>query len=352
MPTGRASRGNLRAARSVRAAAHGVSVVPPIICLGGANLDRKLRTLGPLRLGTSNPAQLQESPGGVARNIAENLARLGLPVHLLTAVGADAAGAALLAPLRALGVAVDGGPQPDGVPTGSYTAVLGHDGELVLALAAMDLTERLDAAWLARTAARRAAARWLVADLNLPAETIRALRAEAVHRGQHLVVVAVSEPKMARLGDDLQGVDLLVLNRGELQALDGRPLDDGAALVHAWRGLRAAGLRRLVLSDGARGVLHSDGGGLRRCPALPVSPASIREVTGAGDAMTAGVVAALHGRPDDLAFACDLGLRLAALTLQTDATVSPALHPGLLAGCPDTVGRALAAPSSSGPAPP
>lgn len=302
----------------------------PIVCIGGTNLDRKLRGLGPLRMGSSNPATQHETAGGVARNIAENLARLGLPVHLLTAVGRDAAGQALLAQLQALGVDCAGSLQAVDAATGSYTAVLDPQGELVLALAHMELTDRLDPAFLRQTAPQRAPARWLVADLNLPSDTLDELRAEARLREQRLLLVAVSEPKMARLGPDLRGVELLVLNRGELQALVGRALPDDGALRGAWHALREAGLQRLVISDGARGVRHSAGDELALLAAPPLDPSAIREVTGAGDAMTAGIAAALHRDPDDLRGACALGLRLAALTLQSDATVSEALSPALL----------------------
>ncbi|MGO4465209.1 winged helix-turn-helix transcriptional regulator, partial [Pseudoduganella sp. RAF53_2] len=44
----------------------------PVLCIGAANLDRKLRPNQPLQMGTSNPATAEESFGGVARNIAEN----------------------------------------------------------------------------------------------------------------------------------------------------------------------------------------------------------------------------------------------------------------------------------------
>ena len=63
-----------------------------IVCIGGANIDRKLRSEQVLQMGTSNPATLSETPGGVARNVAENLARLGASVQLLTAVGDYAVG--------------------------------------------------------------------------------------------------------------------------------------------------------------------------------------------------------------------------------------------------------------------
>src|SRR6478736_5628356 len=67
----------------------------PIVCLGAANLDRKLRSNATLKMGTSNPARQDESFGGVARNIAENLARLSTPVSLITVIGDDTSGKAL-----------------------------------------------------------------------------------------------------------------------------------------------------------------------------------------------------------------------------------------------------------------
>jgi pseudouridine kinase len=63
-----------------------------------------------------------------------------------------------------------------------------------------------------------------VADLNLPLETVDALLAQARRATAPLVLVAVSEPKMARLPRDLSGVRLLILNRGELAARVGREL--------------------------------------------------------------------------------------------------------------------------------
>lgn len=303
----------------------------PVVCIGGTNLDRKLRSLETPRLGSSNPARQFESPGGVARNIAENLARVGLPVHLLTAVGRDAAGQALLAELQTLGVDCSGCIQAADAPTGSYTAILDDQGDLMLAMADMALTDRLDTDFIRRCAPQRAAARWLVADLNLPAPSLAALQEEAKARQQHLVVVAVSAPKMQRLGPTLEGIDLLVLNRTELSALMGHPVETDAALREAWLALRSRGLRRLVMSDGAQGLRFSEGEALASMAAPKVPRSRMREVTGAGDALSAGIVAALHGLPDDLRAACRLGLTMAALTLQTDATVSRDLSPGLLA---------------------
>ena len=113
-----------------------------VVVIGGANVDIKVRSLAPVVLRTSNPGRSHTSPGGVARNVAENLARLGTPTHLIAAVGQDAAGERLLTETRAAGVRVDHvrrGPHP----TGTYTAVLDADGDLLVAVADMAATDAL-----------------------------------------------------------------------------------------------------------------------------------------------------------------------------------------------------------------
>lgn len=300
----------------------------PIVCMGGSNVDRKLRSLAPLRMRTSNPAALRETAGGVARNVAENLARLGLPVHLLTAVGDDPAGRGLLSQLQQLGAQTGGSLQAADAHTGGYTAVLDLSGELVLALAHMELVERMTPDFLRLCAAQRAQAGSLVLDLNLPAASVQLLIEEARSSGQRLSAVAVSQPKMERLPEDLHGLDLLILNRDELQTLSGLRLGSARAWQRALEQLRARGLQRLVVTDGAAGLrLAEQGGDLQSMPAAAVP---VADVTGAGDAFAAGVCAALHHAPEDLAAACRLGLRLAALTLQTEHTVHPDLTPEFL----------------------
>ncbi len=304
----------------------------PLLCIGGSNLDRKLRTLAPLQMGTSNPVSQRESAGGVARNVAENLARLGLPVQLITAVGRDAAGRELLAQAQALGIDTQGSLQHESLPTGSYTAVLDEAGHMQLALAQMAVTETLGPDHLRQTAALRTTASLTVLDLNLPADSLALLLQEALAHGRQLLAVAVSVPKMTRLPADLRGLHTLLLNREELSALVGRPLAERADCEQAFGQLRQRGLQELVLTLGAEGVLYSQGEHLAHlaAPRVPVL-----DVTGAGDAFAAGVCASLHQQlhqdTQDLALACRLGLALSALTLQTEASVHPELGPTLLA---------------------
>jgi pseudouridine kinase len=69
----------------------------------------------------------------------------------------------------------------------------------VVALADMALYDRITPEFLASRQPQRAAAAMTVADLNLPADSIALLLESARADNVPLVIVAVSQPKMARL---------------------------------------------------------------------------------------------------------------------------------------------------------
>ena len=300
----------------------------PVLCLGGANLDRKLRSHTALKMGTSNPARQDESFGGVARNIAENLARMSAPVALITAIGDDSSGKALLAQAEAAGIDTRGTLHLAGVCSGTYTAVLDERGEMMLALADMSLYDALTPEFMASRQPQRAGAALTVADMNLPRATFCALLADCAREAQPLVLVAVSQPKMAHLPDDLTGLRLLILNQGELEVRAARSLPTDADLLVACRALQAQGVQDVIVTRGSTGVLYTSNGGVAK---LAAPQAQIVDVTGAGDAFAAAVCWSLFHGSEDLALACRRGMRLSSMTLECEETVCPYLTADALA---------------------
>ncbi len=106
----------------------------PVLVIGGAGVDIVGRLKSDLHTDTSNPAQIRYSFGGVARNVAENLARLGQPVRLMTAVGQDDPADALMEVLVGAGVDIGAVLRSADGNTGIYLAVLDPSGRLQLAL--------------------------------------------------------------------------------------------------------------------------------------------------------------------------------------------------------------------------
>jgi pseudouridine kinase len=284
-----------------------------IVVVGGANLDVKAHSTRGAVPRTSNPGTVARSAGGVGRNVAENIARLGTRVSLVAAVGADPAGAEVLAATEAAGVdtsRVARGPQP----TGTYVAVLDADGELLVAVADMAATESIGRSDIDAAAGLLATAELVVLDGNLVTAALgRALEVCAA-KGVRVVLDPVSVPKAAALSDLISASTPLFAmtpNADELAALGGTEQalhDRGVELV--WTRLGAAG-SRLSGPDGVVDV-------------APVTAPEVVDVTGAGDAMLAAFCHALLAGASP-AEAAAYGQAAAALTVASPHTVRPDL---------------------------
>jgi pseudouridine kinase len=264
-------------------------MAPRILCIGGATVDRIYRLNAPLVPETSNPAAGASGFGGVARNVAENLGRLGIAIELLTRVGDDAAGAALLRQLAAAGVGARGVLALPGQATADYVAVLTPDGDLALGLAAMAIFDRLTPEALEGHAGLLAEADWVFADCNLPAASLLALVGRRWGGAYRLAVDAVSVAKAARLPASLAGIDLLFVNRDEAAALLARHGRHEAEPAAVAEGLRSLGAGAVVVTLGAEGAVVAEAAGVARVPA---EAATVVDVTGAGDALIAATLAA------------------------------------------------------------
>jgi pseudouridine kinase len=293
---------------------------PVVVCAGGAVVDRHLRLLAPPVSGTSNPSAVSTSAGGVARNVAENLALLGARVRLVSRVGDDDAGRMLVSNLRTRGVDTSPVVVDAAAPTAQYVAVLDPAGELVIGAAAMEILdgvtpEDIEAAW-------PAPGEWLFVDCNVPAATLAAVVAKARADGTRLAVDAVSTPKVTRLVGEagLRGIRVLFCNLDEaralLTALD-HPSDGGAYAIA--QDIVALGARAVVLTLGIQGVIIAGVWGVRAVPAVP---ARVVDVTGAGDALVAGALSVL-ARGDTLDAAVRIGLAAAAFTVASPLSVRP-----------------------------
>ena len=126
----------------------------PVLVIGAASLDRKGRVAGTIVPGVSNAGIVRRSLGGVARNVAENLARLGVKVSLMTAVGDDPAGQEVWREARNSGIDTSLSLIVDGGRTGAYLAVLDSAGALHVAVDDMAVMEALTPRLSPRPAAR------------------------------------------------------------------------------------------------------------------------------------------------------------------------------------------------------
>jgi pseudouridine kinase len=294
-------------------------VAPTVLVIGGANMDVGARTDRPMLAGDSTPGHIHHAPGGVGRNIAENLARLGVAVQLATLVGDDAFGAQLVASTAAAGVDMAPTQRVAGLRTATYLSLHGPDGDMALAVNDMAILEQLTPNWCEVHLPVASVPNLQLLDCNLPEATLAYLLARDVAS----VVDTVSVAKCERLRPWMARVALLKCNRLEAQAMTQCPTDTVAQALEAAQALVRMGAQRSVVTLGPDGVCWCDQDGdahFRAARGVPVV-----STTGAGDALLAGVVAALQ-RGQSLAQAVAYGMVCAEITLSSTFANAAELH--------------------------
>jgi pseudouridine kinase len=296
-----------------------------VVVIGGANIDVKTRIAGPTVPATSNPGtSATVSAGGVGRNIAHNLARLGIATRLISIVGPDPEGARLLEETVQAGVDV-ALVKRGKASTGLYNAVLDRTGELVIGVSAMAILDELTPADLRKRAAAIDTASFLVADCNLRPDCLQWLLARAKRRGIPLLLEPVSVPKAAKLAPLLRAglrLHTITPNLNQLEALAGEPLRNASSLRRATRALHGWGIDNILVGLGPKGAAlswRSDDATLFQH--IPAAVRAIADVTGGGDALVAGYVAAILGGTQPIGAAV-FGQAAAGLAVASVSTVS------------------------------
>jgi len=303
--------------------AHGLPALPPgsrVVVVGGANTDILGVPSGLLLPADSNPGHVITSAGGVGRNIAENLSRLGVVSHLVTAFGSDVASSELAASCRLAGIDVSSSVVAQDIPGARYLAIVDEDRDLAVAINDMRALDLLTPEALSerRRVALLASATLVVADANLPAETLAWL-ADSVTAP--LLVDAVAAAKARRAAGVLPRLAAIKASTLEAGALLGRPIADPDAARGAAEDLVGRGVGAAFVTCGPAGAAWADetSSGTVAAPKVPVA-----STNGAGDAFAAGVAyAMLVGAPAGVA--AMLGTAVAALALQDEETVSLAV---------------------------
>ena len=293
---------------------------PFVVAIGGANMDVLARTPVPLAPHDSTPGEIQCASGGVARNVAENLARLEVDVRLISVVGDDVFGRRLREDTARAGVNVDAMHTLMGQRTASYVSMHGPDGEMVVAVNDMAILDCLTPALLQTHADLLRLADCIVVDCNLSANSLAWVLQKDTDAP--VFVDAVSVAKCTRLTPLLTRIHTLKVNRLEAQALAGQAVQSVDDALVVCRQLHAMGARNVVLSLGQDGACWCDASG--QIGHQTARAVQIVNTNGAGDAMTAGLVQAhLAGEP--LGQAVEWASACAQITLCSALANAPTL---------------------------
>lgn len=293
------------------------------VVVGGVNVDIGGRSFAPLVEADSNPGRVSVSLGGVGRNIAHNMSLLGLDVRLLTAYGDDFHGERVAASCSELGIDLSHALRVSGGTTSTYLYLTDPAGEMALAVSDMSICGKITPAYLAANLQILQNAQVVVADTNIPAESLRYL---AENCTAPLFVDPVSTAKAEKLRPILNRIHTLKPNRLEAELLSGVRISDREDVVKAADALSAMGVHRMFLSLGADGVYAAMG---QQRLWLPTIPGNMVNTTGCGDAFMAALVwAYLEG--SDLETTTKAGLAAGSIAMESPETINPQMSAQML----------------------
>ncbi len=290
------------------------------VVVGGVNVDIGGKSFAPLVAADSNPGKVQISLGGVGRNIAHNMSLMGIDVRMLTAYGDDLNGERVAASCSELGIDMSSALRIPGGTTSTYLYLTDDHGEMALAVSDMEICDRITPEYLEANLPLLQNAQVVVADTNIPAESLAFL---AENLQVPLFIDPVSTTKAEKIRPILQSIHTLKPNKLEAALLSGMEIHSKEDMVKAADKLLELGVHRLFISLGAEGVFAAMGD---QKLWLPNIPGQMVNTTGCGDSFMAALVWA-YLKGSDLENTARAGLAAGSITMESAETINPLMSP-------------------------
>lgn len=293
-----------------------VSPASYVVVVGGVNMDIGGISHAQLVSADSTPGRVRISLGGVGRNIAHNMALMGLDVRMVTVLGGDFYAQKIVSTCGEMGIDISRSLRVADAITSTYLFISGPDGDMKLAISDMDIYSHLTPAFLASKLSLFNNAKLLVVDTNIPAESIAWL---VEHVEVPVFADPVSTAKAEKLRPVLGKLHTIKPNRIEAELLSGVSITDERSLRRAANVLLKTGLQQVFISLGAGGVFAAN---QDRGLHLPSIPGPMVNATGCGDAFMAALAwAYMEGM--DLEQSAYAGLAASSIALEGSETINP-----------------------------
>lgn len=279
-----------------------------IILIGGSALDYIATSDRALEYKVSNSGQLFIAYGGVTRNVAHNLAKLGNKVTVVTALGTGDLADSLKKCYKALGVKVIDAPTK--FPTSTYVAINDYTHDMELAVfdnrAVKDITPNFIKS-IDKVIRQHD---YIFIDGNVSKETIEYVANHYSHK--KIFCDPIAPEFVYKFLKVLDKLYLMKLNIYEARALVNQQKLDKEELIKV---IFKKGLKNVVVSNARKDVYY--GLDKKHIDHYPVTQfKKIANTTGCGDALMSGIIDHLAiGK--DFKEAISFGNKLANLTLMS-----------------------------------
>ncbi|WMX52578.1 PfkB family carbohydrate kinase [Mycoplasmopsis bovis] len=285
-----------------------------VVVVGSINYDLYARVNNKISLRDSNPANIYSSLGGVAYNIAKNLALSGIDTTLISAVGNDLEANWIKKQLEndslnSILIA------KNDYKTAKYVALIDNNSDMNVAASDTKITESIDYNDLFAYKKLLDKSTYLCLDANLSSYLIVKLCKN--FSDKFIVAEAVSSQKILKFKPVLKHISLLKGNKLEFQALLNTSETDLFILASK---VLELGIKSVVITDGENGCIYANNEGVVEFYRPTIVKAL--STSGAGDAFCAGLIYGLINKMQIL----KVGASFAKFSLLSLMTINDKLN--------------------------
>jgi len=293
-----------------------------VLVIGGAAIDIQGFPDQDFRLYDSNPGTLKTSLGGVGRNIADNLSRLGVATKFISAIGDDLYGKKILQEASVTNLDMSDSLICSGANTPTYLSMLNEHGEMIAAISDMKLIDQLTVQHLKEKESIIKSSSYLILDTNLSAEVIDYVT--SFYQDIPIILDTVSVAKAHKVKHMIGRFHTIKPNKYEAEVLTGIKILEKKDLYLVEKQLLNRGVKQMFISLGSEGLFYSNG---EQSGWLAPYQINVINTTGAGDAFVAAIAYGCLNQmstPQIATFAQGA----AALVLSYEDTINPAFTVG------------------------
>ncbi|MDA3731122.1 carbohydrate kinase family protein [Niameybacter massiliensis] len=267
----------------------------------------------------SNPGVIKMSYGGVCRNIAENMARVGVNTKFISILGDDERGKSLQEHAKKMHFDMSDSLIVEGAATPTYIAILDEKGEMVSAVVDISIASLFTEEFVESKRELIKNAEFVILDADNPAITEYIVKNFSEYT--NIILDPVSAARACTVKHLLPYIHTLKPNRYEAEVLCGFELNSEEAIREAGNYFRGLGIKKVFISLDCEGIYYHDGveEGI-----IKAQEAKVINVTGAGDAFVAGIgYSYMNAKTikDTVKFANTMSL----LTIAHEETIDPTI---------------------------
>lgn len=301
-----------------------------VVVIGAANIDIGGSPFRELVRKDSNLGTININFGGVGRNIAHNLASLGVPVKLISCAGNDALGQDLIKYCKKAGIDTEYISISENDTSSIYLFINNKDGDMELALSHIKIENLITPEYIDSLTDIIKNAALVAADANISQAAFLRIKEICKINNKILIVDPVSQSHSIKIKGHLDGIDIFKPNKIEAEYLTDINIEDIYDYKKAALALLDQGINKVFISMGKSGMFAAEKNNI--C-IVGRYPADVKYTTGAGDAATAALIWYYYNnrQNSDIADAAKAANAAAAITTEVKETNNPYLSSNSLA---------------------